>query len=289
MRKIFELSLPNTTMTIDHCLVMGIVNRTPDSFYDGGRMGLDEAVAHALTLVEEGAEMLDLGAVKAGPGAPVWRSEEIDRLIPLVEAVAARTTVPLSVETADPVVARRAIGAGASVINDVTALANPELASAAADTGAALILMHNGGQIRGRPRNPRYPDVVQAVEETWDQLCEVARGKGVDDSHIVLDPGLDFGKTTFHSLALVRALDRLTDRDLPVLVAASRKDIVGETLAAGVEDRLHGSVALAVLSAHHGAAIVRVHDVRATVDAVRMAEAVDGSRRPAAPIRGLWD
>jgi dihydropteroate synthase len=149
--------------------------------------------------------------------------------------------------------------------------------------------MHNGGQVRGRPRNPRYQDVVVAVQQTWDELAETARANGVDDSHIVLDPGLDFGKTTFHSLALVRALDRLTDRDLPVLVAASRKDVVGETLAVGVDERLHGSVALAALSAHHGAAIVRVHDVRATVDAVRMVEAVDGSRWPAAPIRGLWD
>ncbi|MEA2486864.1 MAG: dihydropteroate synthase [Actinomycetota bacterium] len=289
MRATYELGLPRGSITIDRCLVMGIVNRTPDSFYDGGRMGLEDAVAHALTLVDEGADLLDLGAVKAGPGAPVWRSEEIDRLVPLVEAIAAQATVPLSVETADPVVARRAISAGASIVNDVTALANPELAAACAETGAALVLMHNGGQVRGRPRNPRYEDVVVAVQQTWDELAETARANGVDDSHIVLDPGLDFGKTTFHSLALVRALDRLTDRDLPVLVAASRKDVVGETLAVGVDERLHGSVALAALSAHHGAAMVRVHDVRATVDAVRMVEAVDGSRWPAAPIRGLWD
>lgn len=285
----FELALPNGTITIDRCLVMGIVNRTPDSFYDGGRMSLDDAVAHATELVQEGADILDLGAVKAGPGAPVWRSEEIDRLIPLVEAVAAGTAVPLSVETADPVVARRAISAGASIVNDVTALNNPELASACAETGAALILMHNGGQIRGRPRNPRYPDVVAAVEKEWDRLIRVARDNGVDDPHIVLDPGLDFGKTTFHSLALMRALARMTDRDHPVLVAASRKDVVGETLALGVDERLHGSVALAALAAHSGAAMVRVHDVRATVDAVRMVEAVAGTRRPAAPIRGLWD
>lgn len=289
MNRTFELALPDRTIAIDRCLVMGIVNRTPDSFYDGGRMALDDAVAHAENLVAEGADLLDLGAVKAGPGASVWRSEEIERLIPLVEAVSSRTPVPVSVETADPVVARRAIAAGASIVNDVTALANPELAAASAEAGAALILMHNGGQIRGRPRNPRYDDVVVAVEETWTSLIATARANGVDDSRIVLDPGLDFGKTTFHSLALVRALNRLTDTDHPVLVAASRKDVVGETLAVGVEERLHGSVALAALSAHHGAAIVRVHDVRATVDAVRMVEAVDGMRWPAAPVRGLWD
>ncbi|MFN2593783.1 MAG: dihydropteroate synthase, partial [Actinomycetota bacterium] len=241
----FELGLPDGSITIDRCLVMGIVNRTPDSFYDGGRMALDDAVAHALNLVEEGADLLDLGAVKAGPGAPVWRSEEIDRLIPMVEAIAAQTSVPLSVETADPVVARRAIAAGASIVNDVTALANPELAIACAETGATLVLMHNGGQVRGRPRNPRYEDVVEAVEQTWDSLVATARSNGVDDTRIVLDPGLDFGKTTFHSLTLMRAMERLTDRDHPVVIASSRKDIVGETLAVGVDDRLHGSVALA--------------------------------------------
>ena len=289
MRRSFELALPNGSITIDRCLVMGIVNRTPDSFYDGGRMNLDDAVAHALQLVDEGADMLDLGAVKAGPGPQVWRSEEIERLVPLVEGIAGKTSVPLSVETADPVVARRAISAGASIVNDVTALANPELAAACSETGAAIVLMHNGGQVRGRPRNPRYADIVAAVEETWTRLVETARSKGLDDARIVLDPGLDFGKTTFHSLALMRSLERLTEREHPVLVAASRKDIVGETLAVGVDDRLHGSVALAALSAHLGAAIVRVHDVKATVDAVRMVEAVEGGRQPAAPIRGLWD
>lgn len=276
-------------LDLDRCLIMGILNRTPDSFYDGGRMSLDASVGHALAMVEEGADILDLGAVKAGPGAPVGEEEETERLIPLVEAIAAATDVAVSIETSRPSVARRAIDVGAGLVNDVSGLADPGLVEVCAETGAALILMHHGGQIRGRPRHPTYLDVVAEVRSQLEVMAAAAKAGGVSEESIVIDPGLDFGKNTFHSLELMRRLPELVEAGFPVLVAASRKDIVGETLDLPPAERLEGSLALAVLSAQAGAAIVRVHDVKATVRAVTMADAVRGRVGPKAPVRGLWD
>ena len=184
-------------MTTDRCLVMGIVNRTPDSFYDGGRMDLHASVAFAVRLVEEGADLLDVGGVKAGPGPPVSEGQEVERLVPLVEAIADATSTPISVETSRGSVARLAIEAGAVLINDVTSLAETDLAEACAETGAGLVVMHHGGQIRGRPRHPRYDDVVSDVLELWDGVAEKARSFGVAQDALLFDPGLDFGKNTY--------------------------------------------------------------------------------------------
>jgi dihydropteroate synthase len=279
----------NVDLSPGLCLVMGIVNRTPDSFYDGGRMSLKEAVAYAHSLVDEGADFLDLSGVKAGPGPDVDESEELRRLIPLVEALTAQVSVPLSVETGRPVVARAALDAGASIINDVTELADPQLASVCAELDATVIVMHNGGQVRGRPRHPRYDDIVRSVLDRWDDLAQAFIDAGVKDDRIIVDPGLDFGKTTFHSLELMRRLDELVAQGRPVLVAPSRKDVVGETLGLPPEERLEGTLALVALSVLGGAKIVRVHDVGASVRVVRMTEAVMGTQQPLAPIRGLWD
>ena len=268
---------------------MGIVNRTPDSFYDGGRTDLHESVEHALTLVGEGASIIDIGGVKAGPGPHVSSEQEASRLLPLIEAVASRSDVVISVETARPEIAVEAIEAGAAIVNDVTSLANSELATVCADKSAALVLMHNGGQIRGRPRHPVYDDVVKAVRTTWEDRAEEARAAGVRDEQIIVDTGLDFGKNTFQSLALSRRLDELVDCPWPVLVAPSRKDVIGETLNLPVDQRLEGTLALVSLAAWMGAAIVRVHDVEAAVRTVEMTEAVAGRLLPAAVRRGLWD
>jgi dihydropteroate synthase len=273
---------------LDRCLVMGIVNRTPDSFYEG-HPDMVDAAEFAVRLVEEGADILDIGAVKAGPGEPVTEPEELDRLIPFLEGIADRVSVPLSVETARPEVARRAIEVGAAIVNDVTGLDDPSLAEVCAQTGAALVVMHHGDQLRGRPRWPRYDDVVKAVLEFWRERAEIARRIGVPDEAIVVDPGLDFGKTTFHSLELVRRMDELVADGHPVLVAHSRKDLIGETLDQPPDDRLAGGLAVAALSVAGGAALVRTHDVELTVSAVRMVEAVLGRRPPEAPVRGLWD
>ncbi|MDQ3987458.1 MAG: dihydropteroate synthase [Actinomycetota bacterium] len=271
-----------------HCLVMGVVNRTPDSFYDGGRLDLDEAVEYGRALVNEGANLLDLGGVKAGPGEPVSEEEEAARLLPLVEGLTS-CGIPLSVETGRPAVAAAALDAGAAIVNDVTGIADFELAEVCAAKGAALVVMHHGGQVRGRPRNPRYADVVTEVRGSLADLVAGARSAGVDREAILVDPGLDFGKTTFHSLELIRRLDEIVALGPPVLVAPSRKDVVGEALSLPLDERLEGTLALVALSVVAGAAMVRVHDVRPTVRVVAMVEAVSGRRPPSAPVRGLWD
>jgi dihydropteroate synthase len=276
------------SITLDRCLVMGILNRTPDSFFDGGRMDLTDAIQHAEDMVAEGADIIDIGAVKAGPGADVSEEEEISRLIPLVESLQ-DVGVPLSIETSRPHVAREALRAGAAIVNDVTALTDPGLADVTAEAGAAIVLMHTGGQIRGRPRNQTYEDVVADVVGEWHRLVETAHERGVTDDRIIVDAGLDFGKNTFHSLELMRRLDEQVAQPWPLLVAPSRKDVVGESLDLLPGERLEGTLALVALSVAAGAAIVRVHDVRAAVRTVRMVEAVQGTRPPAAPVRGLWD
>jgi len=272
-----------------NCLVMGVVNRTPDSFYDGGRTDLRAAVEHGLRLVDEGADVLDLGGVKAGPGEPVSSDEEARRVVPLVRALRDETSVPLSVETGRADIARAALAAGASWINDVTELRDAGLATACAEAGATLVLMHNGGQLRGRPRNPRYRDVVADVRAGWGRLAERAQAAGVARGALVVDPGLDFGKTTFHSLELVRRMGELVATGWPVLVAPSRKDVVGEALGLPPKQRLEGTLALVALAVAAGARVVRVHDVAATVRTARMVEAALGRRAPVAPVRGLWE
>lgn len=277
------------TEAIGPCVVMGILNRTPDSFYDGGRTDLSASVEHALSMVTHGAGIIDVGGVKAGPGDVVTEAEEAARVVPLIEAIATETNTPISVETARPHVAAAAIAAGATIVNDVSGLADAELATACAEGKARLVLMHHGGQIRGRPRNPRYADVVADVIETWHRLAAAAIERGVPRSDLIADAGLDFGKTTFHSLELVRRIPEQVAAGYPLLVAPSRKDVVGETLDLPPGERLEGTLALVALSVLHGAAIVRVHDVAAAVRVVTMVEAVEDRRAPAAPVRGLWE
>lgn len=277
------------TLDLSRCVVMGVVNRTPDSFYDGGRMELGRAVEHALTLVAEGAGILDVGAVKAGPGADVSEGEEMDRLLPLVEALAGATEVPISVETGRPNVAREAFVAGAAILNDVTAFADEGLAAVCAEAKAAVVLMHHGGQRRGRPLNPTYVDVVDAVVAEWKRLEKMAVAAGVPTNGIVVDAGLDFGKTTFHSLELMRRLEEQVSVGRPLLLAPSRKDVVGESLDLAPGERLEGTLALVALGVLGGVSIVRVHDVRASVRVIKMVETVMGTRDPEAPVRGLWE
>jgi dihydropteroate synthase len=276
-------------LLLDRCLVMGIENRTPDSFYDGGRVDLNASVEHAVMLADQQADIVDVGGVKAGPGAPVTVEEEERRVLPLIAALAERSVVLLSVETGRAHVARAAIAAGAAIVNDITGLSDPAMADVCAEEGAALILTHHGGQIKGRPRHPRYEDVVEAVLEAWDAMVAQALGAGVSRDRIVLDPGLDFGKTTFHSLELLRRVDELTASGYPILIAPSHKDVIGETLGLSVDDRLEGTLATVALSVIAGAAAVRVHDVVKAVRTVRMVEAVMGRRPPVQPLRGLWE
>jgi dihydropteroate synthase len=268
--------------------VMAVLNRTPDSFSDkGATWALDKALDHADRALEAGADWLDVGGVKAGPGAEVTEAEELRRVLPLLEALRDRTDAVVSVDTFRPGVARRALAAGADAVNDPSGLRDPGLAEAVADAGATLVVMHTGGPPRTRPYRPAYADVVAEVAGFLGDRAAVARAHGVSPERLVIDPGYDFHKNTFHSLELLRRLDELPALGYPILVALSNKDFVGETLDLPVDERVEGSLAAAVVAVTKGARIIRVHQVEATVRAVRMTEAILGWRRPAATRRGL--
>jgi dihydropteroate synthase len=268
--------------------VMAIVNRTPDSFYDrGATFGFDAAVAAGERALAEGADWLDVGGVKAGPGPAVTEAEELDRVVPLVEALRGRTDAVVSVDTFRPGVARRALAAGADVVNDPSGLHDPLLAEAAAEAGAGLVVMHTGGPPRTRPHRPAYADVVAEVGAFLTARVELARRRGVPAERLILDPGHDFHKNTFHSLELTRRLDELAGLGYPLMVGFSNKDFVGETLDLPLDQRLEGSLAAAGFAVAAGAAIIRVHEVQATVRVVRMTEAILGRRPPAVTRRGL--
>jgi dihydropteroate synthase len=259
--------------------VMGIVNVTPDSFSDGGRLGtVEAAVAHALRLVEQGAELLDIGGESTRPGAePVNVAEEIARTAPVIEAIRARSGTPISIDTLKPEVAAAAVEAGATMWNDVSALgyANDSLATAAA-LGCDVVLMHMKGEPRTMQDDPRYDDVVSEVSAYLVERAEVAMAAGVARHRIWLDPGIGFGKTVAHNLALTVKVDRLAATGFPVLYGASRKRTILslDPMAADPLDRLGGSLALALEAARRGAAIVRVHDVRETVQALKVQTAL---------------
>jgi dihydropteroate synthase len=268
--------------------VMAVLNRTPDSFSDkGATWALDKALDHADRALQAGADWLDVGGVKAGPGAEVTEAEELRRVLPLLEALRDRTDAVVSVDTYRPGVARRALAAGADAVNDPSGLRDPGLAEAVADAGATLVVMHTGGPPRTRPYRPAYADVVAEVAGFLGDRAAVARAHGVSPERLVIDPGYDFHKNTFHSLELLRRLDELPALGYPILVALSNKDFVGETLDLPVDERVEGSLAAAVVAVTKGARIIRAHQVEATVRAVRMTEAILGWRRPAATRRGL--
>lgn len=271
-------------------LVMAIVNRTPDSFYDKGRTyELGKAVEHALAQVEQGADIVDVGGVKAGPGSYVDPEQERERIVPFVEAFRGQSDAPLSIDTFRASVAAAALDAGADLINDVSGMCEPEIADVvAARPGTGLVVMHPGGPVRTRPFRPDYrPDVTTDVVDTCRGLAEEALRRGVPREAVVVDPGHDFGKTTAQSLEVTRRLPELVALGFPVLVALSNKDFLGETLGVPVDQRVEASLACAVVSVMLGARMVRVHETLQTVRAVRTVEAVLGWRPPAAEARGL--
>lgn len=260
--------------------VMAIVNRTPDSFYDRGRTdSLDAAVAAAHRAIEEGADWIDVGGAKFAPGPPVPVAEELDRVVPVVAALAGSGAV-LSVDTFHPEVAREAIAAGAHVVNDTSGLRDPAMADVVAATGAVLIVTHSLAAPRTPYPSPRYDDVVAEVVEFLRERVAFAEDRGVASDRLIVDPGHDLNKHTLDSLELTRRLDEVTALGYPTLVALSNKDFVGESLGRPRDQRVEGSIAAAVYSVMRGARIVRVHNVRETVDAVRMVEAIEGWREP---------
>lgn len=260
---------------------MGVVNATPDSFSDGGRFfGEAAAVSHALALLDAGADILDLGGESTRPGAePVSETEELDRIVPVVAAIRrARPDAVISIDTMKPEVMRAAAQAGAQIWNDVTALSfAPDSLDAAAELGCGVMLMHMQGEPGTMQADPRYDDVVAEVRDYLAARAEAAVAAGVARERIWLDPGLGFGKTVDHNLALLRAIPELKTLGFPVLIGASRKSLIArlDPLGAGPEDRLGGSLALALWSAANGADVVRVHDVRETAQALAVWRALD--------------
>ena len=264
-------------------VVMGIVNRTPDSFFDRGRTyALDRAVQAALAAADAGAGWVDIGGVPFSPDtADVSAAEEIERVVPVVEAVAAASDIVISVDTFRPEVAQACIAAGAAVINDTTGLHDHDLASVVAASRATLVVTHSKAQPRKHFPRPQYDDVVAEVESFLINRVELAVGLGVPEDRIVIDPGHDLNKTTSHSLELTRRLRVIADLGLPLLAAVSNKDFVGEATGLAKPDRLAASIAAATICALAGARILRMHHVRESVAAATLIEAVLGFRPPA--------
>ena len=259
--------------------VMGILNVTPDSFSDGGQfVKPDEAIAQALRMVEEGAAIIDIGGESTRPGAAeVSVEEELARVVPLITALAPELPVPISVDTSKPEVMLAAAEAGAGMINDVYALRREGALAAAAQSGLPVCLMHMQGEPRTMQAAPHYNDVVAEVSAFLAERMAACEAAGIARENILLDPGFGFGKTLDHNLTLLKHLDELHKLGAPLLVGMSRKSMIGLVLNAPVEQRLHGSVAVATLAAQGGAQIIRVHDVQPTADALKMVAAVNAA------------
>lgn len=257
--------------------IMGILNITPDSFSDGGDfISRDAAVARARAMIAEGADILDIGGESTRPGArAVSEQEELDRVIPVIQAVAGEFAVPISVDTSKATVMREAVAAGAGLINDVMALRDAGALETAAALEVPVCLMHMKGLPRTMQHDPHYQDVVAEVLTFLRARVEACVAAGVPAERLLLDPGFGFGKTLRHNLLLLRHLDRFLELQLPLLVGISRKSMIGAVLDdAPVDQRLAGGMACAVMAVERGAAIIRTHDVKPTADAVRMADAV---------------
>jgi len=255
-------------------LIMGILNVTPDSFSDGGRfLVLENAVARGLQMVEEGADIIDIGGESTRPGAkPVQTPEEIARTIPVIKKLREKTSALISIDTQKADVARTALAAGANIINDVSALADPGMAAVAAETGAGLVLMHMLGTPETMQNDPRYDDVVSSVWNFLEERMAFAVERGVALEQVVIDPGIGFGKTDEHNLALLKGIPQLASAGRPVLVGASRKSFIGRMTGGGSDDRLAGSLGVAAFAVLRGAHILRVHDVKESCDAVRLVD-----------------
>ena len=258
------------------CLIMGVMNVTPDSFSDGGRLNsLDKALAHAEQLIAEGADILDVGGESTRPGAqPVGLAEELDRVIPVIQKLKTEFNIKVSVDTSKAEVMQEAITVGVDMFNDVTALSDPGSLGVVANSQLPICVMHMQGEPRTMQANPYYQNVVLEVSQFLSNIAEKCEVAGVRPENIILDPGLGFGKELEHNLRLLASVSDLCKLGYPVLIGGSRKSMLGQLLNRPVNERMPASVALAAQAALNGATIVRVHDVQATYDAVRLVEAV---------------
>ncbi len=256
--------------------VMGVLNVTPDSFSDGGRfIHSEKAIAHALAMVEAGAAIIDIGGESTRPGAEdVSEQQEIDRVIPIIQALHSEINIPISIDTSKAAVMKAAVLAGVSLINDVRALQDADVLITAQQCNVAVCLMHMQGQPRTMQQQPYYIDVVAEVMQFFRERIDACLALGISKEKIIIDPGFGFGKTTQHNLLLIKHLQQFQQLDVPILIGVSRKASIGELLNATVDKRLAGSLAMATVAALNGANIIRAHDVKETVDAMRIVDAL---------------
>ena len=257
--------------------VMGILNVTPNSFSDGGQyLDVQQALGHAKLMVDEGATLIDIGGESSRPGAsPVSSTEEVSRVLPVIRAVVDSLDVVISIDTSKAEVARKALDAGAHIVNDITALrGDPEMVSVVAEMGAGLILMHMKGTPRTMQQAPQYEDVVRDVCASLTERVQYAEAQGVVPERIIIDPGIGFGKTTEHNIELLKRLSEFRSLNKPLLIGTSRKSFIGNILGLPITERVEGTVATVCWSIAHGADIIRVHDVNANVRAALMTDAL---------------
>lgn len=276
-----QLICGHRRLDLDCPSVMGILNLTPDSFSDGGRwLQAHDALDHAAQMVSDGAALIDVGGESTRPGAAaVTEAEELDRVVPIIEQLAKRLDVVISIDTMKPAVMRAAIAAGATMVNDVNALREPGAIEAVAASQAAICLMHMQGEPRTMQSAPQYQDVMADVIAALSERIEACTQMGVARARLLADPGIGFGKTLAHNLTLLANLDAFKILDVPLLLGVSRKSLFGQLLGLKVHERLLPSVVAAVLAVESGVAIVRAHDVAETVLALKTAEAIRHARR----------
>ncbi|MGL5216412.1 dihydropteroate synthase [Aeromonas hydrophila] len=266
-----QLTSKGLSLSLERPHVMGILNVTPDSFSDGGHFNqLERAMTHVRQMVAEGATLIDIGGESTRPGAPdVSEQEELDRVIPVVERMVAELEVMISLDTSKAAVMREGCAAGAHLINDVRALLEPGALAAAAVANVPVCLMHMQGQPRTMQAEPHYDDLLGEVRAFFDERIAACLAAGIEREQLLLDPGYGFGKTLAHNYQLLAQQEKLLDYQLPLLVGMSRKSMIGNLLGCPVDERLAGSLACALIGMQRGARIIRVHDVRATMDALR--------------------
>jgi len=258
-------------------LVMGILNVTPDSFSDGGRFDtLESAIAQGMRLIEDGADILDIGGESTRPGAPsVSAAEELGRTLPVLEALRKQTNIPISIDTTKSEVAAAALQAGADIVNDISGLRfDPRVADVTAAAGAGLVLMHSRHHPENMMDEPQYDNVTSEVCEELRATMQIAVDRGVPETHLIIDPGIGFAKTAAHNLILLNELDQLQELECPVLIGPSRKSFIGVVLDLPVAERLEGTAAAVTVAMCRGAQIIRVHDVRPMVRLIRMTDAI---------------
>lgn len=270
------LECAGKSLDLSRAAIMGVINITPDSFSDGGRFfNYDDACWQARTMLDDGADIIDIGGESTRPGAkPVPLVQELDRVIPVIEHIAGEMDCIISVDTSKPEVMRAAVSAGAGLINDVCALGADGAIQAAAQTGVPVCLMHMQGSPRTMQANPCYDDVVEEVRTFLLERAAACEAAGISKNRIIIDPGFGFGKTVAHNVALLNHLDDLCTSGYPVLAGLSRKAMIGALLGLPVDERMAASLALAITAVQKGARIIRSHDVRHTRDAIRMIEAL---------------